>query len=116
MRKGGRGDPEVVRPENFSTTGELGPYFCVDSGNRLCDRHRAEHCEQMLDEGSTPRSNRTACAMNAVQELAYCDDADRGVLLDRNRFRGAAFAVDQDARVDQDRQELSAGPTSDRMS
>jgi hypothetical protein len=66
VRYRSRGDPEVVRTEDFSATGELGPYLCVDSGDPLGDRHRLERREQVLDECSPPRPNRAARAMHAV--------------------------------------------------
>src|SRR6266545_7693225 len=70
----------------------------------------------MLDKCSALRPSRAACAVDAVQELAHSDDADRGLLFDRNRFRGAPLAHDEDPRVDQDGQELSAGPMRDLIS
>jgi hypothetical protein len=70
----------------------------------------------MLDEGSTLRTDRAARAVYPVQELAHRDDADRCLLCNRKRFRGTPLALDEDSGVDQDGQELSAGPTPDRIS
>src|SRR6266540_1544635 len=70
----------------------------------------------MLDECSTLRADRAVRAVNTVQELAHGDDADRRLLFDRSRLRGASLAPDKDPRVDQDGQELSAGPMRDLIS
>src|SRR6266545_4096123 len=70
----------------------------------------------MLNECSTLRPRRAAPAVDAVQELAHSDDADRGVLFDRNRSRDAPFALDENPGVNQDGQELSAGPMRDLLS
>jgi hypothetical protein len=100
MRKGRRGDPEIVRSDDFAAIGELGPHLCVNAGNRLCDRHRLERREQMFHECSTLRADRAARAVNTVQELAHGNDANRGVLFDRNRLRAASLALDEEPCVD----------------
>jgi hypothetical protein len=54
--------------------------------------------------------------MDAVEELADCDDADRPVFVAGERIDrlSAALTVDEDTGVDQDGQGLSGGPSSIR--
>jgi hypothetical protein len=53
----------------------------MDPGNRLRDRERFECMEQSFDEGTSPDPSRACRAMNAVQQLADGDHADRILLV-----------------------------------
>lgn len=71
----------------------------------------------MLDESAPPRPPGDSGAVDALQQLADGDDADRALLvadesLDR---RTLALVRDEQVGVDQDGQGLSGGPTSSRM-
>jgi len=88
----------------------------MNSSNRLGDRDRFEAGEHMLDERMSPRPLGSRRAVDAVQQLADRDDADRPLLV---RLEGverarAPLLSDEDVGVDQDGQGLSTEPSSAR--
>ena len=104
-RESRRADPQVVRADDLTSPAEAGPRLGVDARDRLGDGNRLEPGEQMLDERVPARSRTATGAMNAVQELAHRDHADRALFGadERVELLGASsFPLDQQARVDQD--------------
>lgn len=115
--KSRRGDPEVVSTEALATPFEVGPNLGVRAGDRLCDRHRLELCEHVLDEGAPAIAAGSRRPVDAVEQLAHGDDADRPLFVADERLElggPGALPRDQNRCVDQDGQGLSGGPTDVR--
>jgi hypothetical protein len=103
-----------------SATTEIGSRLGMYARDGFGDRKCLERREDMLDEGAPTGTARTGCPVDAVEQLADRDDADRSVLVSDEGFEcGGPFVVlplDQEPGVDQDGQGLSgAGPASRRI-
>ena len=81
MRKRGRGDPEVVRPDRLAARLGLSPDLGMDARHRQADRHRLELSEQMLDESPPAHPLVPFGSMDPVEQLAHRDDADSDLLI-----------------------------------
>ena len=69
MSQRGRGDPKIVRADDFICGGELGPDAGVDACDLLSDLKRSHSGKEMLDECAALRALRAVGAVNAMQEL-----------------------------------------------
>lgn len=110
-------DPEVVAADHVSPSGEGRPDLRVNACDGLGDRHGLELREEMLDESAPSRPPSASRAVDALQQLADRDDADRALLVadDSLDRRTLALVDDEQVGVDQDGQGLSGGPTSARI-
>jgi hypothetical protein len=84
----------------------------------LGNRQRLETCEHMLDERAPVRLPYAGRPVDAVEQLADRDDADRtrlvaDKLLEHGRL--VSLPLDEDVGVDQDAQASSGGPTERRI-
>ncbi|HWD76053.1 MAG TPA: hypothetical protein VG371_13000 [Solirubrobacteraceae bacterium] len=83
----------------FALCGELCPQVCVDAGDGLGDRDGTKAGEEMLDECAAARTTAAGRTMNAVEQLADRDHADRPVFLTEQGLDGrgadATFQLDQ---------------------
>ena len=113
-------NPEVVSSDGLAATTEVGPGVGMDAGDRLGDRQRLKAGEHVFDESSPACPARTCGTVDAVEQLADCDNADRTLLTtDKGFERGGlllSLPLDQEIRVDQDGQESSGtSPASRRI-
>lgn len=81
MAYGGRRDPHVVRADHFSASLQSSPYLGVGPGDGGRDWQGLDRGDQVLYEGQPSGSNSLISgAVDAVQQLAGRDHADRPVL------------------------------------
>jgi hypothetical protein len=118
MGQRGGADPQVVGADVFSVIGELRPEVRVDASDRIGDRDGAPAGEEMLNKRASAGAAGSRGAMDAMEEFADRDHADRAVLLAEHALdRGGAdtsVEIDQQIGVDQDGHGLSAGLTDSR--
>jgi hypothetical protein len=68
----------------------------MHAGHRLGDRDRLESCEEVLDERPPPGPARAACSVDAVQQLADRDHADRALFVADERLDRGTLALVSD--------------------
>jgi hypothetical protein len=117
VRQSRGGDPEIVQTDEIAGSGKSSPEFRVHSRHGSGDRDRLGAGEKLLDDSPSMGAARSCRSVDAVQQLADCDDADRPILvtdevLDRP---SSPLVLDEQIRVDQDGQGLSGKPDSRRI-
>jgi hypothetical protein len=115
----GRGDPKIVRADDFPLGGELCPDVGVNASDLLGDLERPHPGEEVLDERAATRALRTGGSLDAVEKFADRDHTDRTILLADGginlRVGDAALEVDQQPGVDQDGHGSSGGAADFRI-
>lgn len=78
MSDGGGRDPQIVRAYEFAHGLQASPYLSVNAGYLGRDGQGLQTSEHLLHERLSLRSaSIVSGTMNAVQQLAHGDDADR---------------------------------------
>jgi hypothetical protein len=103
VRERRRSDPKVVRAHRFPPSAEIRPNGGMYARDWLGNRQRLETCEHMLDERAPVRLPCTGRPVDAMEQLADGDDADRtrlvaDELLERRRL--VPLPLDEDVCVD----------------
>lgn len=97
MAQGSRCNPHVVRADHFSASLKSSPYRGVSSGDGGRDWQRLDRGDQMLYEGlSSGPIAIVSGTVDAVQQLASRDYADRAVLLAQGTLEREAAPLHAD--------------------
>jgi hypothetical protein len=110
-------NPEVMRPNCLATPRQPRPDVCMHARHCLGNGDRRQLREHVLNERVPPSPARADSPMDAVEQFADRDDADRSLFVSEQRLEllTGTFPLDEHARVNQDGQGSSGTPISARM-